>query len=96
MQSYIGEWSSPDFHQPRYLPTLVMILATIALAALSPRRLRPREILLLSVATYAALRSVRHIPIYALIATPIGKRDGVGLVAGKSACEAIQGDGKLP
>jgi hypothetical protein len=71
MQSYIGEWSSPDFHQLAYLPTLLMILASIALPALSPRRLRPREILLLSVATYAALRSVRHIPIYALIAIPI-------------------------
>jgi len=71
MQSYIGEWSSPDFHQLAYLPTLVMILATIVLPALSPRRLRPREILLLSVTTYAALRSVRHIPIYTLIAIPI-------------------------
>jgi hypothetical protein len=48
-----------------------MIVATIALPALSPRRLRPREILLLLVTTFAALRSVRHIPIYALIATPI-------------------------
>jgi hypothetical protein len=71
MQSYIGEWLSPDFHEHRYLPALVMILASIALPALSPRRLRPREILLLSVATYAALRSVRHIPIYALVAVPI-------------------------
>jgi hypothetical protein len=71
MQGYIGEWFSPDFHQSMYLPTLAMILATVALAALSPRRLRPRDILLLSVATYAALRSVRHIPIYALIAIPI-------------------------
>jgi hypothetical protein len=71
MQSYIGEWFSPDFHQARYLPTLVMILATVALPALSPRRLRPREILLLSVTTYAAMRSVRHIPIYALVAIPI-------------------------
>jgi hypothetical protein len=71
MQSYIGEWFSPDFHQAVYLPTLAMILATIALPALSPRRLRPREILLLSVTTYAALRSVRHIPIYSLIAIPI-------------------------
>jgi branched-subunit amino acid ABC-type transport system permease component len=33
--------------------------------------LRPREILLLAVTTFAALRSVRHIPIYALIAVPI-------------------------
>jgi hypothetical protein len=48
-----------------------MILATVALSAFSPRRLRPREILLLSMTTYAALRSVRHIPIYALIAIPI-------------------------
>jgi hypothetical protein len=71
MQSYIGEWLSPDFHQHRYLPMLVMILATIALPALSPRRLRPREVLLLSVASFAGLRSVRHIPIYALIAIPI-------------------------
>jgi hypothetical protein len=71
MQSYIGEWFSPNFHQHRYLPTLVMILATVALAALSPKRLRPRDILLLAVTTYAALRSVRHIPIYALVAIPI-------------------------
>jgi hypothetical protein len=71
MQNYIGEWLSPDFHQQRYLPTLAMILATVALPALSPRRLRPREVLLLSVTTYAALRAVRHIAIYALIAVPI-------------------------
>ena len=71
MQSYIGEWLSPDFHQHRYLPTLAMILATFALPALSPRRLRPREILLLSLTTFAALRSVRHIPIYTLIAIPV-------------------------
>jgi hypothetical protein len=71
MQSYIGEWLSPDFHQHRYLPALAMILATVALPALSPRRLRPREILLLSVTTFASLRSVRHIPIYTLIAIPV-------------------------
>jgi hypothetical protein len=71
MQIYIGEWRSPNFHQHRYLPALAMILATIALPALSPRRLRPREVLLLSLMTFAALRSVRHIPIYALVAVPI-------------------------
>lgn len=71
MQGYIGEWFSPDFHQLRYWPTLAMILATLVLPSLSPSRLRPRELLLLSVATYAALRSVRHIPLYTLIAIPI-------------------------
>ena len=71
MQSYIGEWLSPNFHQNRYLPSLLMMLATIVLPALSPRRLRPREVLLLCVTTFAALRSVRHIPIYTLVAVPI-------------------------
>jgi hypothetical protein len=71
MQNYIGEWRSPDFHQYLYLPTLAMILATVVLPAFSPRRLRPRELLLLCVMTFAALRSVRHIPIYTLIAIPI-------------------------
>jgi hypothetical protein len=71
MLAYIGEWLSPDFHQPRYLPTLLMMLATLVLPVLSPRRLRPRELLLLTVTTYAALRSVRHIPIYVLVAVPL-------------------------
>jgi hypothetical protein len=71
MQNYIGEWASPNFHQHRYLPALAMILLTVVLPAISPKRLRPREVLLLSVMTYAALRSVRHIPIYTLIAIPL-------------------------
>jgi len=71
MLAYIGEWFSPDFHQPRYLPTLFLMLATLVVPALSPRRLRPRELLLLTVTTYAALRSARHIPIYVLVAAPL-------------------------
>ncbi len=71
MQAYIGEWLSPDFHQPRYLPTVLLMLTTLVVPVLSPRRLRPRELLLLVVTTYAALRSVRHIPIYVLVAVPL-------------------------
>jgi hypothetical protein len=71
MLSYIGEWSSPDFHQARYLPFLFMILVTILLPALGSRALRARELLLLAVTMYAALRSVRHIPIYVLVAVPL-------------------------
>lgn len=90
MQSYINEWFSPDFHQPRYWPTLAMILATLALPAMSPRRLRPREILLLLVATYAALRSVRHIAIYALIAIPILSAMVVGWWQGRGFAKDIR------
>lgn len=71
MQSYIGEWLSPDFHQGKYAPALLLVLATLVLPALSPRQLRPREILLLLTVTFAAFRSVRHIPIYILVTVPI-------------------------
>ena len=71
MATYISEWVSPDFHEARYVSLALMILATLVLPVFSPRRLRPRELLLLLVATYAALRSVRHIPLYVLVAAPI-------------------------
>lgn len=71
MLSMIAEWGSPNFHQGRNLAVLLMILAILTLAAISPRRLRPREFLLLSVTLYAGLRSVRHLPIFVLVAVPI-------------------------
>ena len=74
MQAYISEWHSPDFHHTRYLPLLLMILATLVLPALLPRSLRVRDLLLLSVTTYAALRSARHIPVYVLVAVPLLSR----------------------
>ena len=71
MLAYIGEWLSPDFHQPGYLPVLLMMLATLVLPAISPRCLRPRQLLLLAVTMYAGLRSARHLPIYVLVAVPV-------------------------
>ena len=71
MLAYISEWVSPDFHEAKYAPLLLMIVGTMVLPVLSPRRLRPRELVLLVAVTYAALRSVRHIPIYVLVAVPI-------------------------
>ncbi len=71
MLAYIGEWQSPDFHQLKYLPALCLVLACLAVPALSPRRLRARELLLLAFTLGAALRSVRHVPIFALAAVPL-------------------------
>jgi len=70
MLAYIGEWASPDFHEAKYIAALLLMLAVILLPALSSRRLRAREMLLLAVTLYAALRSVRHIPIFVLVAVP--------------------------
>jgi hypothetical protein len=71
MQQYIAEWASPNFHQGRFLPVLLLMLAILLGLGLAPRRMRPREVLLLLVMTGAVLRSVRHITIYVLVAAPI-------------------------
>jgi hypothetical protein len=48
-----------------------MLLFLLVALTLSPRRLRPREMVLLLVTTWAALRSLRHIPIFVLVAVPL-------------------------
>ena len=71
MQKFIQEWFSPDFHDPMYLPLLLMLLALIAGLAFSPRRPRLRDLVLLMATVPAALRSMRHIPILVLVLVPI-------------------------
>lgn len=71
MLANIAEWLSPNFHQAKNLPTLLMVLVVLMLLALSPKKPRPREVLLLCVTLYAALRSVRHIPIFVVVAVPV-------------------------
>ena len=71
IQNYVDEWFSPNFHQAKEFPFLCMLLATLLAVGLSSRRLRARELLLLLATMWLALRSVRHIPIYVLVAIPI-------------------------
>jgi len=74
IQSYISEWLSPNFHDGMFLPLLLMLLAIFVAAAVSPLRLRPRELLLLAATTWAALHSARHIAIFVLVAAPLLSR----------------------
>jgi hypothetical protein len=71
MQKHIVEWFSPDFHQPQYFPALLMVMFMICLLGISTHRLRVREIVLLSATFFAGLVSVRHLPIFALVAVPL-------------------------
>lgn len=71
MQTFLLEWLPPDFRDPKLLPLALLYFATFVSLALSPRRARPGELLLLSALGFAALRSSRHIPFFALAAAPL-------------------------
>jgi hypothetical protein len=70
-QNQITDWLSPDFHQSELLPLSLLMLLPIAAMALSPKRVRPSELLLFLSTLYATLKSSRHMAIFALVAGPL-------------------------
>jgi len=70
-QEFVSDWFSPDFHDRGLFPLLLLILSTVGVLVLSPRRPRPSELLLFLVTLYATLKSSRHMAIFALIAGPL-------------------------
>lgn len=74
MHQYIQEWAPPDFHRADNTPLLVLVLTVLIALALSSKRVRTGEFLLLAVTLFAALRSVRHVPIFVLALVPILSR----------------------
>jgi hypothetical protein len=76
MADNLRDWLSPDFHRASMVPFAVLLLATGAALALSPKRPRASEVLVAAVACLAALRSGRHIPIFALVAIPLLSEHG--------------------
>lgn len=71
MQSRITEWASPDFHLPMFYPLAALLFLAVAAFALAPRRPRPSQVLLFCVFGLATLRSMRHLPIFVLVAVPL-------------------------
>jgi hypothetical protein len=71
MAALIDEWSSPDFHEAMFLPLAALLFMTFTVLAFSHKRPRASELFLLLITAFGALRSARHIPIFALIAGPI-------------------------
>ena len=71
MMKYINEWLSPDFHELMFQPLALLLFATFAAMILSRGRVRPSSLLLLAATGYAALRSGRNVPFFALAAMPL-------------------------
>jgi hypothetical protein len=74
MQKYIAEWASPNFHRAEYWPFLLIVLGTLAALSWSHFSVRFRDLLLLVASLFAALRSIRLIPLFVLIAVPLLSR----------------------
>ncbi|MCM3900328.1 MAG: hypothetical protein ND866_01335 [Pyrinomonadaceae bacterium] len=71
MMQYINEWKSPDFHEPMFQALGLLIVATFSVLAVSNKRPRPGELLLLAATGWATLRSARNAPFFALVAIPL-------------------------
>src|SRR6185503_19249751 len=71
MMQYIQEWRSPDFHEPMFQALSLMMLITFSALALSKKRARPSEILLLIATGWLTLRSSRNMPFFVLVAIPL-------------------------
>lgn len=83
MQTYIQEWASPNFHQTQYWPFALLLLGTAAAMALSQRPVDLTDLLLFGSFGLAGLVSARHIPLFAVVATPVLTRHLVKGPAGK-------------
>ena len=68
---FIEEWRSPDFHQPHFQALALLLLATFCSLALSNKRVRPGQLLLVAVTAFATLRSARNVAFFSLAATPL-------------------------
>lgn len=70
MMQFIQEWFSPDFHRLEWMPLAALILALIAAPALLRQPVSLAEVLLVVLFGFAALRSMRHVPLFGLTAIP--------------------------
>jgi len=67
----VVDWISPSFQQPELLPLLALILLSITAFALSPKRVKPSELLVFVAALYATLKAQRNMLIFAVVAVPL-------------------------
>lgn len=67
----IAEYLSPNFHSNLVMPFELLLLATIAIFAVSSSKLDLIELTLIILFGHMALFSSRHIPLFAIVAGPV-------------------------
>lgn len=66
---FVAEWRSPDFHQALFFPFAASLLLALALGL--GGTVGPTAIFWVLTVAFMGLQSVRHIPLYAIVATPL-------------------------
>lgn len=70
-QDLVRDWVSPNFHFASTRPLLLLIIMTMAVLALSPKRPKPSELLLFLATLYATLKTQRNAVVFALVSVPL-------------------------
>lgn len=65
----VNEFLSPNFHEPMFFTLLLFLLITAL--ALSKKRLNTIEFILVIFFTYMSLYSIRYVPLFSIIVSPI-------------------------
>ncbi|MCB8947197.1 MAG: hypothetical protein H6653_04190 [Ardenticatenaceae bacterium] len=90
MQAYIQEWHSPDFHQTYFWPFAGMLALGAIGWIFNKKHPTITELLLLLGTGAAGLLSARHIPLFAIVATPIIVRHWQDVIASSRFAAASQ------
>lgn len=80
LPSKISEYQSPNFHDP--MPFRYLLYVAIAIGALARARVDATELFLLIGFLHMALYSVRHVPLFALVAVPVIARKSAAWLHG--------------
>jgi hypothetical protein len=71
IQGFVQEWISPDFHMAMWLPLAFMILALIGSGMVGNHPISITKIILTLGFGFEALRSGRHVPLFAIAVVPV-------------------------
>lgn len=91
-QGWVVEWRSPDFHDISSWPFALMLAAGLATFAFARRMPALTDLLLFLGTAWGGLQSVRHVALFAVVATPIVCRNLVYAIEGTRFYEEVRDD----
>jgi hypothetical protein len=80
LRNFIQEWQSPDFHLLSVQPFAWLLLITLAVLAISRKRIAASDLMLVGVFAYLAFLAARNIALFALVAPIVLTRHAAPLV----------------